>query len=181
MKKLAIVAGLALSLAVAGFSPALAQEEQEEQEEPPLGEPPTLVPGPATSMWGYIPCCGIFAPLCMYTDRLLFNCTGTMTGGSVWGEEGISGILASCVGYGATGVWDWLGPWFLYGPCAPCINLCINLPCDVMVELSNFIPFAPGTGGEGGGSHVAPQHPPKGGGSPPGGGGHGGGGHGGGG
>jgi hypothetical protein len=113
MKRLA-TAALALSLALASFAPALAQE-------PPEGEPPTLVPGPVTLMWGYIPCCGICAPVCMYTDRLLFDCTGTVTGGSVWGEEGISGILASCVGYGATGVWDWLGPWCLFGPCAPCM------------------------------------------------------------
>jgi hypothetical protein len=44
----------------------------------------------------------------MYVDRMLLSCTGTITGGSLWGEEGVSGILASCLGGGDVGFWGWL-------------------------------------------------------------------------
>jgi hypothetical protein len=60
-----------------------------------------LIPGPLAIICSWIPLCGFFAPTCMYVDRLLLGCTGTMTGGSLWGETGISGILAACLGGGS--------------------------------------------------------------------------------
>jgi hypothetical protein len=50
----------------------------------------------------------------MYIDRMFLGCTGTMEGGSLWGDTGISGILASCCGAGDYGFW---GFWYALGEC----------------------------------------------------------------
>ena len=112
-KKLAI-AGLALTLALAGFGPALAQEPPPPSQllvtptgplqvvpvpppTPPAGElePPTLVPGPMTLVWGYIPCCAVCAPMCMYADLAMYNMAIYMASVEYPTLEGITDL---CVG-----------------------------------------------------------------------------------
>ena len=115
MKKLVIVAGLMLSLALASFCPVLAQEPPPPSQllvtptgplqvvpvSPPgptgEAEPPTLVPGPLTLMWGYIPILAICAPVCMYADLSCYTSSAYMASQEETALRSSAWIMNTCI------------------------------------------------------------------------------------
>lgn|GEM_PF-6739301 len=115
MRKLAIVAGLMLSLTLVSFCPVLAQEPPPPSQllvtptgplqvvpvSPPgptgEAEPPTLVPGPLTLMWGYIPCLAICAPVCMYADLSCYNMAIYMASQEETALRSFTGVTNMCM------------------------------------------------------------------------------------